>query len=58
MTAEFPIVSLLTEFQETSRYPLVFDSDPHWNEAGNRFVAEAVARALEDRKLIDPTNHK
>ena len=44
--AEFSIVNMLGAFRETDEFPLVFDSDPHWNEAGNAFVAKIVAVEL------------
>ena len=45
-SAEFPIVNMLDPFRATDEFPLVFDSDPHWNEAGNAFVARIVAMEL------------
>ena len=45
-SAEFPIVNMLEPFRATDEFPLVFDSDPHWNEAGNAFVARIVAMEL------------
>ena len=43
---DFPVVELLPEFQATQAYPLVFASDPHWNERGCEFVAGILARHL------------
>ena len=48
LEAEFEVFSLLPQFQATDRFPLVYPGDPHWNEEGNRFVAEHVARLLQD----------
>jgi len=49
---DFSIVSLLPAFQATERFPLVFDHDAHWNEAGTRFVAETLADILIERGLV------
>lgn len=49
---DFPIVSLLPAFQATDRFPLVLDHDAHWNDAGNRFVAEQLADLVIERHLI------
>jgi hypothetical protein len=50
---DFPIVSLLPAFKATDRFPLVLDNDAHWNEDGNRFVAETIADALLERGLVE-----
>lgn len=47
-TAAFALHSLLPAFQATQQFPLVFDSDPHWNKAGHEFVAQALASLLID----------
>lgn len=52
--AGFRIFSLLPAFQATDRFPLVFETDAHWNAAGHRFVAETVARYLLAEKLVAP----
>jgi lysophospholipase L1-like esterase len=49
---DFPIKSLLPEFQSTTKFPLVFENDAHWNPDGNRFVAEAIADFLAARGLV------
>jgi len=49
---DFPIKSLLPEFQATTEFPLVFEGDAHWNPAGNRFVAEAIADYLAARGMV------
>lgn len=49
----FPILTLLPAFQETTRFPLVFDQDPHWNADGHRFVAEILAEHLIAEGLLD-----
>lgn len=57
--AEFPIVNMLPAFQETTEYPLVFETDPHWNERGNRFVAKVVAIELLLRQVLrKPTSEE
>lgn len=43
---DFPVFDLLPDFQATDEAPLVFRDDPHWNAAGNRFAARALARHL------------
>ncbi len=49
----FPILDLLPAFQETTRFPLVFDRDPHWNPDGHRFVAEVLSDYLIAEGLVD-----
>lgn len=39
----FPVLSLLAAFENSDAFPLFLEDDPHWNEAGARFVAAAVA---------------
>ncbi|MEM7201974.1 MAG: hypothetical protein AAF628_17030 [Planctomycetota bacterium] len=50
--AAFPMIDLLPAFQATEAFPLVFPNDPHWNEAGHRFVAATLAAALERAGLL------
>ena len=50
--SEFEIINLLPAFQKTEEFPLVFRTDPHWNSAGNRFVAGQVASVLLKRELV------
>ncbi len=50
-SAGFPIWSLLEPFKEQGAGPdvsLVFEHDPHWNEAGHRVAGQALARGLID----------
>ncbi len=47
-TADFDVRSLLPDFQACQQFPLVFDSDPHWNNAGHQFVAETLSKLLVD----------
>lgn len=42
----FPIWGLVEEFRAWRGGPLVFEQDPHWNEAGNSLAARAVASRL------------
>ena len=49
---DFPIKSLLPEFRATTKFPLVFERDAHWNPDGNRFVAEAIADHLSAREMV------
>jgi len=49
---DFPIKSLLPEFHATTKFPLVFENDAHWNPDGNRFVAEAIADYLSAREMV------
>ncbi|OAD23410.1 hypothetical protein THIOM_000761 [Candidatus Thiomargarita nelsonii] len=39
---DYPIHSLLPDFQNTTIFPTCFDHDPHWNEEGARIAAEAI----------------
>jgi len=39
---DFPIFSLLPDFQQTTVFPTCFPDDPHWNEQGARVAAEAM----------------
>lgn len=41
---DYPIYSLLRDFQDTDVFPTCFDFDPHWNAEGSRVAAEAVYR--------------
>ena len=43
---DFPILNLLTAFESSDHFPLVFDDDPHWNAAGHDLVARAIAEEL------------
>lgn len=51
----YPIINLLSDFQTTDEYPLVFADDPHWNAAGHAFVARTVTKHLLGEALIRPT---
>lgn len=56
-TAPFQIINLLPAFQATREFPLVLDDDPHWNEAGNAFVARELADRVSDRLRHDGAGH-
>ena len=43
---DFPILNLLSSFQESDRFPLVFSFDRHWNREGHSLAAETVAQYL------------
>jgi hypothetical protein len=45
-SASFRIVNMLSVFQTTQQFPLVFRNDPHWNPQGNRFVANFLLQSL------------
>ncbi|MEO2023004.1 MAG: GDSL-type esterase/lipase family protein [Pirellulaceae bacterium] len=51
-TAPFDVRSLLPEFQACEQFPLVFDSDPHWNRAGHQFVAQTLSNLLVDELQV------
>lgn len=48
----FDVHSLLPAFRATDRFPLTFPADPHWNAAGNFFVAEITADYLIEHKYL------
>lgn len=52
---DFRILSLLSAFQQTDEFPLVFNHDPHWNAKGHGFVARQLADYLLAEELI-PSN--
>ena len=43
---DFPIVSLLDDFQNTDVFPTCFQDDPHWNAEGAEVAAQAITREL------------
>lgn len=49
---DYPMLNLLPAFESAQTYPLVFRSDPHWNEKGHKLVAETVASELISRGLV------
>jgi hypothetical protein len=42
----YPVISLLSAFRKSGRFPLFFRGDPHWNRFGAALAAETVAREL------------
>jgi len=51
-TAPFPIHSLLETFMNSGVSPTVFPTDPHYNEAGHRVAAKAIAEFIEKDDFI------
>jgi len=51
--AAFPVWPLLEAFQQAPARPLVFDHDPHYNPAGHRVAAEAIAERIEAAGLLE-----
>jgi len=49
------VVNLLPVFQATEERPLCFVDDLHYNAAGNRVAAEAIAEYILSNNLIDLT---
>lgn len=49
----FEIYDLLPKFQATSEFPLCFEMDPHWNDAGHAFVARVMADQLIGTGRLD-----
>lgn len=54
-TVDYPIFSLLSDFQETEVFPTALDNDPHWTQAGNRVAADAVYRYCLDVPCLVPS---
>ncbi len=50
---DYPIYSLLSNFQNTEVFPTCFDHDPHWNEDGNRVAAEAIYQILMNNGFFE-----
>lgn len=48
----YPVVSLLPVFERSDRFPLVFATDPHWNDAGHDVVGEYLAGFLLERDWV------
>ncbi len=49
---DFPCRSILGDFRSSGEFPLFFEDDPHWNEAGHRVAAQAVMDALVEEGLL------
>ncbi|MFX1385403.1 MAG: hypothetical protein ACFFBP_23545 [Promethearchaeota archaeon] len=50
---DFNIFNMLPVFQQTKEFPLVFRSDPHWNEKGHAFVAKELVDYLVNCRVIE-----
>ena len=48
----YPVVPLLADFRQAKGTPLVFQDDPHLNEAGNELLARLVWTHLRARALL------
>lgn len=51
---DFPVYSLLPDFQNTNVYPTCFPNDPHWNPAGARLAAGSIHRQLHRGGQLEP----
>ena len=54
MRDELPyrVINLLPVFEASDTFPLFWATDPHWNVAGARLVAQGVMDELIDKGLI------
>jgi hypothetical protein len=50
---DYPVYSLLADFQNCGLFPTCFENDPHWNEAGNRIAADAIYRCCLEAGYFD-----
>ena len=50
---DYPIYSLLADFQDSTTFPTSFDDDPHWNETGNRIAVEAIYKYCLKENCFD-----
>ena len=50
---DYPIYSLLPDFQNSTIFPTVFDNDPHWNETGNQIAADAIYKYCLKERYFD-----
>jgi hypothetical protein len=48
----YPVIDLMTTFEEADEEPLFLVDDPHWNRAGARLAADAVVRELMKLDLL------
>jgi hypothetical protein len=56
-SAPFPIHSLREDFARSGVFPTCLPDDPHWNAAGNRVAAEAIARHILADGLLAASTH-
>ena len=45
----YPVIHLLPAFRDSTKRPLVFDHDPHWNAAGHALVADVLTSFVLER---------
>jgi hypothetical protein len=50
--AGFPVRALREDFASAGVFPTCLENDPHWNAAGNRIAAGAIARHLLAEGLV------
>ena len=50
---DYPIHSLLPDFQNTSVFPTCQTGDPHWNEQGTTIAADAFCKYCVEDKCFD-----
>ncbi|MEE8473872.1 MAG: hypothetical protein V3T01_00885 [Myxococcota bacterium] len=48
----FPVIDLWPAFENSTRFPLFFRNDPHWNRFGSALAAETVIHELIERRLV------
>jgi hypothetical protein len=48
----YPVLDMLSAFENADEFPLFRKDDPHWNEAGARLMAETLARWTAESGLI------
>lgn len=51
----FPVIDLWPAFEGSTRFPLFFRNDPHWNRFGAALAAETAAHELSHRGLLPCT---
>jgi hypothetical protein len=48
----YPVFSLLPAFEESGKFPLYLEDDPHWNAEGHRVAAAGLAEYLVRNQLV------
>ncbi len=48
----YPVFSLLPAFEESAKFPLYLEDDPHWNVEGNRVAAAGLAEYLVSKQHV------
>ena len=43
---DYPVLSLLEDFRQTSVFPVCFEDNSHWNPAGHQVAAQAIAKGI------------